>query len=301
MKSWLIQHRQAFFAALRRLLRQPISTLATVLVIGVTLSLPVGLYVLMLNGQELSSELRGDPQISLFLDLESGKAEVEAVRLALSKRADLQRFEFVPKARALDELKRTADIGDVVDTLGRNPLPDAYLVFPKAIEPAALEHMRDELAKLPKIAHAQVDTAWAKKLDIILRVARNALGMVAILLAFGLVAVTANTIRLQILSRRDEIEVSLLIGATDQFIRRPFLYFAVMQGVLGALTAWATLYFSLRYLNSGIAELATLYGSHYRLQMLAVGDSLSLLLFAAWLCWLGAYLSVNRHLRSIAP
>jgi cell division transport system permease protein len=164
-----------------------------------------------------------------------------------------------------------------------------------------LDGLRDELAKMPDVELAQLDSAWAYKLQAMLRFARLAVLILASLLSLALIAVTFNTIRLQILTQRDEIEVSRLIGATNGFIRRPFLYFGATQGLLGGIAAWLIITASLHLLNGQLGALAQLYASQFVLHPLSVGDSLSLLLFSIYLGWLGAWLSVARHLSQIEP
>jgi len=174
--------------------------------------------------------------------------------------------------------------------------PDAFVVQPRDAAPRALEQLRDELRGWPKVAHVQLDAIWARRLEAGLRLARLAVWLLATLFAFALVAVTFNTIRLQILTRREEIEVAKLIGATDPFIRRPLLYFGTVQGLAGGLAAWAIVATSLYWLNGGLANLSQLYGTRLKLQQLTPEDGLSLLLFSAVLGWFGAWLSVNQHL-----
>ena len=154
---------------------------------------------------------------------------------------------------------------------------------------------------MPKVAHVQLDSAWVKRLETLVALGRTAVLILTALLAFGLVAVTFNTIRLQILTQKDEIEVSKLIGATDAFIRRPFFYLGLAQGALGALAALAIVYACMRILNRSILELAQLYGSDFRLTFLGFADCLALLSFADILGCLGAYMSVSRHLADTEP
>src|SRR5450759_663533 len=184
--------------------------------------------------------------------------------------------------------------------LQSNPLPDAF-VLETGGSAAELERLEPELKALPKIAHVQLDSAWVKRLESLLALGRTAVLILATLLASGLVAVTFNTIRLQILTQKDEIEVSKLIGATDAFIRRPFFHLGLIQGALGGLAALAIVYLCMLILNRSILELAQLYGSDFRLGFFGFPDCLALLAFAAVLGWLGAYMSVSRHLANIEP
>lgn len=301
MRAWLWQHRDALVATVARLARTPVATLLNLGVIGVALALPVGLYVGLDNLRGFTRSLASDPQLSVFLALDAGRPEVEKTRARLAQHPGVREARFVPRDQALKELKASTGLGDVADSLPQNPLPDAFVVLPRDRAPDAMEKLRGEIAGWPGVTHVQLDTAWARRLEAGLKVARLAVGLVATLFAFALVAVTFNTIRLQILTRREEIEVSKLIGATDPFIRRPFLYFGALQGLAGGIAAWAMVWVGVQLLNGALAELAQLYEVQFALRHLGLEDSLSLLVFSAGLGWFGSWLSVSQHLARIEP
>jgi len=301
MRGWLAQHRHAFALTLRRLLGHPLATLFSVMVIGIALSLPAGLYVLLENLGTASGNVTATPQLSLFLALDASRQEAMQAQARLKNDPRIRRVRLIPREQALEELKQNAGLGDVVESLPHNPLPDALAVTAKNDDPAALKQLRDELRQWPKVAHVQLDSAWAERLAAFLKLGRQAVLILGGLLGFALLAITGNTIRLQILTQREEIEVAKLIGATDPFIRRPFLYFGTLQGLAGGAAALLVVSASLHLLNASVAELATLYGSDFRLTTLKSSDSLRLLLLSAGLGWFGAYLSVARHLRLIEP
>jgi len=301
MKIWISQHIRTLIAVIARLARTPLASLFNIGVIGIALALPAGFYVGLFNLQGFSRELAADPQISLFLALDAGPADLAQIENRLRQLPGVRKFRYISREQALADIKRSTGIADVIASLGQNPLPDAFVVDAADNGAQSLEKLRDEFARWPKIAYAQLDTAWAQRLEAALRLGRLAVLMLTTLLAFALVAVTFNTIRLQILTQRDEIEVSRLIGATDAFIRRPFLYFGALQGLAGALAAWAITWVSIYLLNNGLADLSQLYGANFQLRHLSVGDSLSLLAFSAGLGWFGAWMSVNRHLSASAP
>ena len=208
-------------------------------------------------------------------------------------------YRFVPRNQALQDLKRNTGLAEVVESLGHNPLPDAFVIDAKSPNPDALERLSREIRQWPKAEHVQLDSAWARRLDALLRLGRLAVLALTTLLAFALVAVTFNTIRLQVLTQREEIEVAKLIGATNGFIRRPFLYFGALQGLAGGLAAWLIVGAFLALLNGPLSELSRLYAASLHLQHLPARDSLSLLGFSAWLGWFGAWLSVSKHLQQI--
>jgi cell division transport system permease protein len=296
MKSWLIHHLHVMQFTLRRLRTSPISSLLNVLVIGVALSLPTGGYVLLQNVQNLSDKLVGTPQISVFLSMSVSQDEVSRYTKQLQQHNEISLVEFVPREQALLQLQSSTGLADVTGGLAQNPLPHAFIVYPKSNDIQALESLRDELKTWAKFEHVQLDSAWARKLEAILKFGRLAVLILAVLLSFALVAITFNTIRLQILTQREEIEVSKLIGASNRFIRRPFLYFGLAQGLLGGAAAWVIITVSMALLNINLTDLTQLYASNFSLHHLSAGDSLTLLVFSGYLGWLGALLSVSQHL-----
>jgi cell division transport system permease protein len=301
MRAWLRQHRQALAAAIGKIAAQKAAAALNALVIGIALSLPAGGYALLGGLRAATAGAALEPQLSVFMRADAKRAEAEALAAKLKGDARLRALRLVPREQALKELQATEGLGEVVAALGRNPLPDALVLRPASADPAALEALAQELRALPGVAHVQADSAWARRLGALAGTARLAIALLAALLAFGLVAITFNTIRLQILTQRAEIEISKLIGATDAFIRRPFFYLGALQGLAGGMLALAILWGSLAALNVGIAELAASYGSGFRLAFLAPGDALAVLLFSAGLGWFGAYLSVSKYLLEIEP
>ena len=295
------QHLGVLRAVLRRMFASKLAGFLNMLVMGIALSLPAGLYTLLQNAQGLVVQFSDTPQISLFLNMEAKTEDVDQLRKQLAQHPAVAGIEFIARAQALEQLKQSTGLSDLIGGLEQNPLPDAFIVHPKPGGAQALDMLRGELAKLPKVKEAQLDSAWAYKLEALLKFGRLAVLILASLLSLALIAVTFNTIRLQILTQREEIEVAKLIGATDGFIRRPFLYFGAMQGLLGGIMAWLIVTASLLLLNGQLGALAQLYASQFVLHPLSPGDSLSLLLFSVYLGWLGAWLSVAGHLSQIEP
>jgi cell division transport system permease protein len=301
MKNASIQHAQVIRFTAQRLLRTPLASLLNILIIGIALSLPVGGYVLLKNLQGLAEQVAGTPQISVFLAMGTSQDEIARLGKQLKEHAAIERIEFVPRDLALKQLQLSTGLADVVGGLAQNPLPDAFIIFPVAMDAHKLELLRDDLKSWPKFEHVQLDSAWAHKLEALLKFGRLAVLILAGMLSFALVAITFNTIRLQILTQRDEIEISKLIGATNSFIRRPFLYYGLVQGLLGGAAAWLIIAGSLQALNYSLAGLAQLYASSFSLKHLTLGDSITLLGFSAYLGWLGAWMSVSQHLWQIEP
>jgi cell division transport system permease protein len=198
-------------------------------------------------------------------------------------------------------MKRTEGLAGIATSIAVNPLPDAFVVALVPGEAAAAERLAAELRAAPKVAHVQFDAAWVKRLDAMLRLGGVAVGLLTALLAFGLVAVTFNTVRLQVLTQRDEIEVSKLIGATDAFVRRPFFYQGVLIGLAGGLAAVALVAGAMAVLNAEVGRLAATYASDFQLRLPDPADLAAILAFSSGLGWLGAFLSVSRHLSAIQP
>ena len=292
MNAWLRQHRQAAGSALRRL------GLLNTAVIGVALSLPVGGYALLENLRDVTGRFALDTQISLFLQPGAKRADADALGRTLRADRRIARVRFVPREQALKELSGVQGMAEVIAALGRNPLPDAFVVTPRGED---VEQLSGELARLPGVAQVQADAAWARRLAALANIGRVAIWLLSALLGAGLVAVTFNTIRLQILTRRAEIEVSKLVGATDAFIRRPFYYLGLFQGAAGGLVALAIVAAGLGLLNREVRVLAESYGSGFRFDFLGLADALAVVLFAGLLGSVGAQLAVARQLREIEP
>jgi len=292
VRGWLRQHRQAFRAALRRM------GVLNALVIGVALSFPAGGYALLESLRTVAARVTLDPQITVFLAASAKRADADALGVKLRGEARIAQVRFVPREEALKELSSVQGIPELIAALGRNPLPDAFVVTSKE---GALEPLAADLAKLPGVARVQADAVWARRLAALGGLARLALWLLAALLGAGLIAVTFNTVRLQILTQRDEIEVSKLIGATDGFIRRPFYYVGLLQGIAGGVIALAISWAALSLLNLEVRALAESYGSGFRFGFLKPWDAAAVVLAAGLLGFFGAQLSVSRHLKEIEP
>ena len=301
MKAWLRHHLHSFGATVRRMARTPLVTALNALVIGVTLALPLGAWVLVVNLERLAGHLGADPQLSVFLAADAARADAAGIESVLKSASGVRTFRFVPKDEALAEMRRSEGLAGIAASLPSNPLPDAFVVALVPGEAAAAERLAATLRAAPKVAHVQFDAAWVKRLDAMLRLGGVAVGLLTGLLAFGLVAVTFNTVRLQILTQRDEIEVSKLIGATDAYVRRPFFYQGALIGLAGGLAALALVAGTLAILNGEVDRLAATYASDFRLRLPDPGDLAAVLVFSSGLGWLGASMSVSRHLYEIQP
>jgi cell division transport system permease protein len=296
MATWLIYHRRALRHALQRLFATPLSALLSVLVIGLTLSLPAGLYHLLQSGARAIGQQPIDPEISLFAKLDASAEQIAKIKDELSRIEGIAQTRFVPKEEAFERMKRAMDTADLLEGIERNPLPDAFIIKADSKDPAKLAQLRDRLAQLPGIEHARIDLQWARTLAASLRLAQRVTLIVALGLCAGLVLVVGNTIRLQLLDAKDEIELSRLIGAAPRYVRRPYLYFGALQGLLGGALAATLVWIALKYFNQSAADLLNLSQINVALPNLTSRDTLRLVVLATVLGWLGAYVSVQAHL-----
>lgn len=294
MSAWFLQHLHALRDALRRLAAAPLNTALALFVIGIALTLPAGGWLLLDNLRSVAEGLSGGQQISIFMTLDADRKAVAEVESRL-RQTNAGPWHYVSREEALKRLQDNAGMGEVVASLPRNPLPDAFVIEPRALAPDALEALATTIGGWPKVAHVQLDSAWVKRFDALLRIGRLGLLLLAGVLGTALVAVTFNTIRLQLLGHAAEIELARLIGATDAWIRRPFYYFGALQGACGGLLAALLLFAATALLTAPVAELAALYGADFRLHGPAPRDVALLLFAGAALGWLGAWLSTRLH------
>jgi cell division transport system permease protein len=298
MIGWLRHQKHALTSALRRLSRHPFATLLTALAMGVAISLPSGLYLVLGNLNQLAGDLPAQPEISVFLDAEVSASQKQAIAARL-KQSDIELARFIPKEEALSALSASRDLADITAGLAQNPLPDAWVVRPKEISREGLTHLAEKLAQLPGVAETHVDSQWAERLQAALAIGHTGVWLLGGLFASALIAISGNAIRAQVLSRRDEILVSRLIGATDRYIRRPFLYLGALQGLLGGLAAGVVLSLAGWMLHAPVEHLSSLYGSSFKLQP-PTGIEIALVLGLTTLFgWLGAWLSVARALHQV--
>jgi cell division transport system permease protein len=298
MMGWIRHQKHALTAALRRLSSQPVATLLTALAMGVAISLPSGLYLMLGNLSRLAGELPAQPEISIFLDTEVPAAHRQAIATRL-KQSDIAQARYVPKDEALATLSASQDLADITAGLTLNPLPDAWVVQPRATSREDLARVANDLGKLPGVAETHLDSQWADRLQAALAFGRTGVWLLAGLFAIALVAISGNAIRAQVLARRDEIHVSRLIGATDRYIRRPFLYLGALQALLGGLAAGSVLAVAGMILRAPVEHLAGLYGSAFHLLPPTGIEIAAVLGLTTLFGWLGAWLSVARTLHQV--
>ena len=297
MKVWLDHHRQAGLLALRRLAGAPVNSLLSLLAIGIALALPAGGQMLLANALQLVRTASAAPQISIFMAANAERQAAIEIESRLGKLGGVKQSRFVAREETLARMKTNPGLRDVIEALPANPFPDAFVVTAADERPEAMEKLAVEFRQWPKVEHVQLDSAWVRRLDALLKLGRKAVMLLSALLGAGLIAISFNIIRMQVLTHRAEIEVSQLLGATDGFIRRPFLYYGVLLGLGGGVVAWLLVGAATLWLRTPLSELVRLYDLTVVLQSLGARDSALLLGFAAGLGWVGAMISLRQHLK----
>ncbi len=303
LSAYFSNHLRVSLASLGRLYAQPIATLMTAAVIAIALALPVGLYIALDNVGQLSSDWDSSTQISLFLHTHVKKRDAQKLMQRLEKHKNIKKIEFIDKEKGLQQFRETSGFGDALKYLDSNPLPIVLVVHPKINnnQPDRTTALVEELGKNKLVELAQLDVQWVKRLYTFLEIANRSILVISSMLAIAVLLIIGNTIRLDIQNRREEIEVSKLIGASDAFIRRPFLYTGIWYGAIGGTLAWIITQISLFLMENPIHKLALLYHSDFRLSGLGAVNTLLLLLFSCLLGLVGSWIAVSRHLKEIEP
>ena len=301
MKRYFGLHLQNLVGSLGRLARQPLAALLTGLVISIALALPAGLRVLVNNADVLSASWESVADFTVYLELDTTEAQAVTLANEIEARDDVTHVELITRDDALEEFRVTSGFGDALDALDDNPLPHALVVRPAGEDLPNIEALAAHLAALEETAHVQLDTEWVARLRAMLALGRRFVDIASVLLGLAVLVVIGNTIRLEINNRRDEIVVMKLVGGSDGFIRRPFLYAGLWYGLLGACGAAALIGLTLLLLGRPVAELAALYGSRFSLSGLSLEQLGVLLGSGAGLGLVGAGFATARHLRSIEP
>ncbi|MGB7816762.1 MAG: permease-like cell division protein FtsX [Methylotenera sp.] len=296
MNAWLTQHAQALSLVLRRFKTSKLSTLFICLAIGVTLALPSIMYAVLDSVSGLANNVKSESQISIFLTLNHGEDAVPNIKTALEKNTAIKNFKFVSKEDALSQLQAAAANNDVLNSLEKNPLPDAFFVEPGKLDTESIENLKIQLSKMEGIDEVIVDGAWIKRLNYLLLLGKKAMFIIASLLAFALVAVIGNTIRMQIVTQSAEIELSQLIGATKSFIRRPFLYAGALYALIGGLFALIITFAVIFLFNQSVAPLAAEYQTNFSLTYPNLLTCIITSLLSLVIGFVSAYLAVSKSL-----
>jgi len=303
LRNYFVRHVQVALNSLGRLYRSPLASLMTAAVIGIALALPSGLYLLTGNLQRLSTQWDGSASFSVFLHKTVSLQQTQTLQNRLQQWPEIDSLQLITPDQALSEFRELSGFGEALDALDENPLPFVITIKPARTqadaESAAL--LLEKLRTFPEVELAQLDLQWVKRFNAIVDIVRRSIWVMAALLGLAVLLITGNTIRLEIQNRRDEIEITKLIGATNGFIRRPFLYSGFWYGIMGAVVAGLLVELAFLQLHSPVRQLAGLYQSGFSLQTLSLFESLTLLVAGTSLGLLGAWLAVGRHLAAIEP
>lgn len=302
-RAYRMHHRRVAGDSLRRLLRSPLQSTLTCLVVAIALALPAALYLALLQFQNLGASWQAQPHISVFLQPGTGDAQAQKLAEQLLGYVEVEAVDYISPEQALVEFQEYSGLGNVVETLDENPLPGVLVVRPTefATDPAQLELLRDRLAQEALAEDVRLDMDWVRRLHQMMIIGERLVMAMAGVLSLGVLLVIGNTIGLAIESRRDEIVVVKLVGGTDAFVRRPFLYTGFWYGFGGGLLAWILLAAGVYWLSGPVSRLAELYQSAFRLQGLGLQESLLIIFGSGALGLTGAALAVSKHLHAIEP
>jgi cell division transport system permease protein len=303
INAYFARHAQVLVGSLGRIVHQPFATLMTMGVIGVALALPLFLSLLLQNARIATGGWNEAYDLSVYMDKRASAARVQALVKQLRTRGDVAAVRLITADQALLEFRNDSGFGKALDELSDNPLPDTLVVTPTLTSstPQGTETLKTAIAAMSDVQAVQIDTEWVKRLRAILELLRRVVLLTGALLGVGIVLIVSNTIRLDILNRRAEIEVMKLVGASDGFTRRPFLYSGLWYGLGGGLLALLLVTIASVVLARPVAQLAFLYGSDFRLQGLKLVSGFGVLMIAAGLSWVGSWLAATRHIRAIEP
>jgi cell division transport system permease protein len=301
LKRYFASHGRNLTGAFGRLFAQPVGSLLTVLVIAIALALPAGLRVLVDNAGLLSGSWQAAADFTVYLGMDVSEERAAQLKRQIEQRDDVASVTFIDRNEALAEFKAQSGFGDALDALDTNPLPHTLVVSPAGGAAGHIEALAAALDALPETDIVQLDTEWVARLRSMLALVGRVVDIATILLGLAVVLVIGNTIRLEINNRSVEIEVMKLVGGSDGFIRRPFLYLGLTYGLVGALMAALLIAAALALLRGPVAALGQLYASRFHLSGLSFDELLILLGGGAVLGWAGAWLAAARHLRAIEP
>ncbi len=305
LRGTLERHLQTLVASLGRLARAPFGTALTIGVIGIALALPACLELVVVNARALSGGWASALDLTVYLKPRLPEHDATQLAERIAARGDVASARLVTAAEGLAEFRRWSGLGAALDALSDNPLPATVVVRPRVTagsgDPTAVGVLADALRTLPGVDQVQIDTDWVRRFTAILDALRRAVAVIALLLGLAVLLIVGNTIRLDIDARRVEIEVIKLVGGSDGFVRRPFLYGGFWYGLGGGLAAWLLVEAFVLTLAGPIARVAAAYGSRFAIVGPSLETSLALLAGGALLGWGGAFVSATRHLRAIEP
>jgi cell division transport system permease protein len=303
VQTWLARHAQTLLGSLGRIVQQPIAAGMTMAVIAVALALPLFLNVLLQNTRVVTANWNQAFDLSVYLDKKAGSERAQVLAKQLRAREDVAAVRVITAEQALTDFRNVSGFGKALDALTDNPLPNTLVVTPTlaASTPEGTAVLKTRIRAIADVETVQLDTEWVQRLNAMLDVLRRVVWLTGGLLGLGVIVIVGNTIRLDILNRRAEIEVMKLVGATDRFARRPFLYSGVWYGLGGGLGALMVVAIAVAVLAKPIEHLAGLYGSQFRPRGLGIASAMGILALAVGLGWVGSWLAATRHIRAVEP
>lgn len=301
--GWVIRHVQQGIGSLGDLWRTPFTSIMTVLVLGISLTLPATLHLFVKNAKTITEQWNSASEITLFLKLSVTEKSAQQLVQRLSLYSDIATVKYVSKDQSLKEFKALSGFGDALEYLDNNPLPATVLVTPtkRASQAEAAEDLLLKLEQEREVEQGKLDLEWLTRLQAMAELIEDIVIGLALLLCLSVVLIIGNTIRLAILNQQNAIAVMKLVGATDAFIQRPFLYAGIWYGILGGLVACFCVYVLATYLSYALLNLTDLYHSNFVLGGLTFYESLILIFSAVTLGFSGSYISVRKHIRAIEP
>lgn len=302
LAAYFLHHLQSLVFSLGKIYKAPSTTIMTIAVIGITLSLPSGFYLFLKNVETMSGNLNSSTQITLYLDLKVSEKTAISLSKKLASIEHIQETEFISRDTALQAFRLSSGFGSSIDTLSTNPLPHTIIVIPDSnSDRFEIKNLLNNLQLQPEVKIAKIDTEWLERLFTILEIAKRAVGIITLLFAFAVLLIIGNTIRLDIQSRSQEIIVTKLIGATNAFIRRPFLYGGLWYGLLGGILAWLIVELGYIAISGPLARLNLLYQAEFNIITFSLQDFFILLSTSALLGLTGSWVTVAKHLKQIEP
>ncbi len=298
-----IRHLQQAVGSLGDLWRTPFTSVMTVFVLGISLALPATLHLFVKNAHQVSEQWDSASQITLFLKLSVSEKSAQNLVKRISLYPEVDSVHYISAKQALKEFKISSGFGQSLEYLDKNPLPATLLVTPtqRASQARAANELLTKLQQEREIEQGKLDLEWLTRLEAMAQLINDIVMGVALLLCMSVVLIVGNTIRLAILNQKDAIAIMKLVGATDSFIQRPFLYSGMWYGIFGGLLSWLAVSLLAQYLTGAISKLTDLYQSNFQLQGLAINEAFSLIMFAVLLGLIGSYISVRKHIRTIEP
>ena len=301
VSAYLLHHFKSMLFSLGKIYEAPTTTIMTVAVIGITLSLPGGFYLFLKNIDAIAGDFRSSSQISLYLDLELSEKSARKLEKEIASMDTVVSTQFFSREQSLEEFRQNSGFGKSIDTLNSNPLPHTIIVEPAEADTFTIRGLLKNLQAIPEVDIAKLDTEWLERLYTIIEIAKRSVIIITVLFAFAVLLIIGNTIRLDIQNRYQEIVVTKLIGATDAFIRRPFLYGGIWYGLLGGILSWLIVEIGYFAISGPLERLNLLYQSEMSLITFSFHDFIILITSSTLLGLTGSWIAVARHLNQIEP